>query len=149
MGRLRLGVNLTLDHKMVLASGSKLGIYIIEDQLGSGGMGEVYRARDERLQRAVAIKLLLPALAGDGDRRARFLHEARSLSALNHPNIVTIHAIGAEDGRDYLVMEYLSGKPLDELIPKGGLNSISQSVMACRYAKQCAPRTTRELCTEI
>jgi serine/threonine protein kinase len=79
---------------MVLASDSRLGIYVIETQLGSGGMGEVYRARDERLQRTVAIKLLLPTPAGEGDRRGRFLQEARTLSALNHPNIVTIHGIG-------------------------------------------------------
>jgi eukaryotic-like serine/threonine-protein kinase len=106
---------------MVLASDSRLGIYVIETQLGAGGMGEVYRARDERLQRTVAIKLLLPTPAGEADRRGRFLQEARTLSALNHPNIVTIHGIGTEGGRDYLVMEYLCGKPLDEVIPRDGL----------------------------
>jgi eukaryotic-like serine/threonine-protein kinase len=109
---------------MALASGSRLGIYVIECELGAGGMGEVYRARDERLQRTVAIKLLLPALTGDGARHARFLQEARAVSALNHPNIVTIHGIGTEDDRDYVVMEYLSGKSLDELIPRRGLASI-------------------------
>jgi serine/threonine protein kinase len=106
---------------MALASGSRLGIYVIESELGAGGMGEVYRALDERLQRTVAIKLLLPAQAGDEGRRARFLQEARAVSALNHPNIVTIHGIGTENGRDYLVMEYLSGKSLDDLIPREGL----------------------------
>ena len=119
---------------MAVASGSRLGIYVIESQLGAGGMGEVYRARDERLQRTVAIKLLLPSLTEDKDRHARFLREARTLSSLNHPNIVTIHAIGAEDGRDYLVMEYLSGKPLDELIPKDGL----RLKLAINYALQIA-----------
>ena len=106
---------------MALATDSRLGIYVIESELGAGGMGEVYRARDERLQRTVAIKLLLPTQAGDEERRARFLQEARTVSALNHPNIVTIHGIGTEDGRDYLVMEYLSGKTLDAVIPRQGL----------------------------
>src|SRR6202046_1503691 len=106
---------------MVLASDSRLGLYVIEGHLGSGGMGEVYRARDERLQRTGAIKLLLATVAGEGERRSRFLKEARALSALNHPNIVTIHGIGTEGGRDYLVMEYLSGKSLDDLIPREGL----------------------------
>src|SRR5580698_5467113 len=106
---------------MALASDSRLGIYVIESELGAGGMGEVYRALDERLQRTVAIKLLLPAQAGDEGRRARFLQEARAVSALTHPNIVTIHGIGTENGRDYLVMEYLSGKSLDDLIPREGL----------------------------
>jgi Tol biopolymer transport system component/tRNA A-37 threonylcarbamoyl transferase component Bud32 len=84
-------------------------------------MGEVYRARDARLHRMVAIKLLLPAQAGDTERRARFLQEARSASALNHPNIITIYDIGCEGDRDYLVMEYLAGQPLDQVIPPGGL----------------------------
>ena len=96
---------------MSLANGDRLGIYVIESKLGAGGMGEVYRARDEQLRRTVAIKLLLSTQAGDEDHRARFLQEARAASALNHPNIVTIHEIATEDGQDYLVMEYLSGRP--------------------------------------
>src|SRR5271170_823773 len=106
---------------MSLASGTRLGIYVIESQLGAGGMGEVYRARDERLRRTVAIKFILQSQDEDQERRARFLQEARAVSALNHPNIVTIHEIGTENGQDYLVMEYLSGKTLDAVIPRQGL----------------------------
>jgi serine/threonine protein kinase len=117
---------------MSLASGDKLGIYVIESVLGAGGMGEVYQARDERLRRTVAIKLLLPTQSGDGERRARFLQEARIASTLNHPNVVTILEIGIQNGRDYLVMEYLSGKRLDQLIPIGGL----RLNLAVNYALQ-------------
>src|SRR5882724_9468665 len=106
---------------MSLVNGSRFGVYVIECRLGSGGMGEVYRARDEQLQRTVAIKVLLRTQTGEGDRRARFLQEARAASALNHPNIVTIYGVGTEEGRDYLVMEYISGKSLDALIPPEGL----------------------------
>jgi serine/threonine protein kinase len=106
---------------MSLATGTRLGIYVIESQLGAGGMGEVYRARDERLRRTVAIKFILQSQDEDQERRARFLQEARAVSALNHPNIVTIHEIGTENGQDYLVMEYLTGRSLDELIPREGL----------------------------
>jgi eukaryotic-like serine/threonine-protein kinase len=106
---------------MSVASGRRLGIYVIEGQLGAGGMGEVYKARDERLRRTVAIKFILQTQDEDEEYRARFLQEARAASALNHPNIVTIHEIGTDNGRDYLVMEYLSGRSLDELIPRQGL----------------------------
>jgi len=81
---------------MGLESGSRLGIDVIESSLGAGGMGEVYRARDERLNRTVAIKVLLPARAGDRELRAQFLEEARAASQLNHPNIIPVHDIGCE-----------------------------------------------------
>ncbi|HEV8232417.1 MAG TPA: protein kinase, partial [Thermoanaerobaculia bacterium] len=82
---------------MSLTSGARLGPYEVTGRIGAGGMGEVYRARDTRLGREVAIKVLPAELASDSDRRMRFEQEARSASALNHPNIVTIHDIGTSD----------------------------------------------------
>jgi predicted Ser/Thr protein kinase len=101
---------------MTLAAGSRLGAYEILAPLGAGGMGEVYRARDSRLSREVAIKVLPSATASDPDRRARFEGEARSASALNHPNILTIYDIGEADGTVYIAMELIEGKTLRELI---------------------------------
>jgi serine/threonine protein kinase/WD40 repeat protein len=105
---------------MPLMAGSKLGPYEILSLLGSGGMGEVYRALDPRLDREVAIKVLPPERM-DEERRRRFVQEARAASALNHPNIVTIHEIESADGRDFIVMEYVAGKSLDRLIPRQGM----------------------------
>ena len=84
-------------------------------------MGVVYRALDTRLDRVVALKLLRPETVGDAERKWRFVREAKAASALNHPHIVTIHDIDADQGLDFMVMEYVEGKPLDKLIPKGGL----------------------------
>lgn len=95
--------------------------YEILDKLGSGGMGHVYKARDTRLHRIVAIKALAFGKLADDDVRRRFLQEARAASALNHPNIITIHDILTEDGADFLVMEYVSGKTLADLIPQDGM----------------------------
>jgi len=83
--------------RISLVNGNRFGVYVIESQLGSGGMVEVYRARDEQLQPTVAIKMLLRTQTAEGDRRARFLQEARAASALNHPNIVTIYGVGTEE----------------------------------------------------
>ena len=103
-----------------LTPGGLLGPYEIEERIGAGGMGEVFRARDTRLHRTVAIKVLPRDRLSDPERKRRFLQEARAVSALNHPNIVTLHDIGNQDGMDFLVMEYVSGQGLDELIsPKG------------------------------
>src|SRR5829696_10431846 len=101
--------------------GTTLSHYRIEDRLGQGGMGVVYRAVDTRLGRAVAIKVIAPDAVGDRDRRDRFLTEARSASALNHPNIVTIYEVDLANGMDFLVMELVSGQPLNEVIPPAGL----------------------------
>lgn len=98
-----------------------LGPYRIEQRIGAGGMGAVYRAMDTRLDRTVAIKVLSPGLAGSGVSRRRFLHEARAASALNHPNIVTLYDISSHEGRDFLVMEYVAGRTLQEMIPAGGM----------------------------
>ena len=84
-------------------------------------MGEVYRARDTRLGREVAIKVLPADCMADEVRRRRFVQEARAASALNHPNIVTIHEIGSADGVDFIVMEYVPGRTLDRLIPRPGM----------------------------
>jgi serine/threonine protein kinase len=104
-----------------LQVGSRLGPYEILSSIGAGGMGDVYRARDRRLGRSVAIKVLPPALVGDPGRLARFQREARMLASLNHPNIVTIHSFEEDDGVHFLTMELVDGQPLNQLIPKGGL----------------------------
>ena len=106
---------------MALIPGSKLGPYEVLSLLGAGGMGEVYRARDTRLGRTVAIKVLPAERMADENRRRRFVQEARAASALNHPNIVTIHEIESADGIDFIVMEYVEGKTLDALIPRQGM----------------------------
>jgi serine/threonine protein kinase len=105
----------------MLAPGAQLGPYKIEAMLGAGGMGQVFCARDTRLGRIVAIKVLPHDKVADPERKRRFLQEARAVSALNHPNIVTLHDIASDNGIDYLVMEYVEGKSLDKLIPSKGL----------------------------
>src|SRR6201993_1428424 len=106
---------------MALTSGTKLGPYEIQSPLGAGGMGEVYRARDTRLERTVAIKILPSHLSSNPEAKQRFEREARAISSLNHPNICTLHDVGHQDGTDYLVMEYLEGETLDRRIQKGSL----------------------------
>ena len=106
---------------MRLAPGSRLGPYEVVAQIGAGGMGEVYRARDPRLNREVAIKVLPADRVGDEDRRRRFVQEAHAASALNHPHIITIHEIESANGIDFIVMEYVRGKSLDALIPRHGM----------------------------
>ena len=106
---------------MALFPGTRLGAYEILAPLGSGGMGEVYRARDPKLNRAIAIKILPETTAADPERRARFEREAQTIAALNHPNIVTIHSVEADNGVLFLTMELVEGKPLSDLIVKGGM----------------------------
>jgi Tol biopolymer transport system component len=106
---------------MALTSGTKLGPYEILSPAGAGGMGEVYRARDTRLGRDVAIKVLPEALANDADRLRRFEQEARTIAALNHPNILGIHDIGVHDGAPFLVSEFLDGQTLREKLVSGPL----------------------------
>ncbi len=106
---------------MTITSGTKLGSYEIVGALGAGGMGEVFRARDSKLGRSVAIKVLGAQYSSDSERLQRFEQEARSASGLNHPNIVTIHDIGRQDGTAYLAMEFVEGKTLRELIEAGPL----------------------------
>ena len=106
---------------MPLLPGHKLGPYEIVEPLGAGGMGEVYRARDTRLGRDVAIKILPEQLSKDSIRKQRFEREARTISSLNHPNICTLHDIGSQDGVDYLVMECVEGETLAKRLEKGSL----------------------------
>jgi len=107
---------------MSLAAGTRLGSYEIIGSLGSGGMGEVYRARDTRLGRDIALKLLPSEVAMHPDRLARFEREARTVAALNHPNIVMIHSIEAEGGMRFLTMELVEGQSLDHVVAVGGLS---------------------------
>src|SRR5205807_647801 len=104
---------------MTLAIGTKLGRYEIRSQIGAGGMGEVYRARDEKLNRDVAIKILPEAFAQDSDRLARFKREAQVLASLNHPNIAAIYGLEESDGLRALVMELVEGPTLAERIAAG------------------------------
>src|SRR5450759_2109668 len=107
--------------RMALTSGTKLGPYEIQSPLGAGGMGEVYRARDTRLDRTVAVKILPAHLSSNPEARQRFEREARAISSLNHPNICTLHDVGHQDGIDFLVMEYLEGETLADRLAKGPL----------------------------
>ena len=100
---------------------STIGRYRLEEEIGSGGMGVVYRASDPQLQRTVAVKLIARSLAGDPASRDRLLHEARAASALNHPNICTVYEVGEAQGAPFLVMEFVEGRPLSTAIPQGGL----------------------------
>src|SRR5712692_3628991 len=107
---------------MPFEAGTRLGPYEIIAPLGAGGMGEVYRARDTRLDRTVAIKVLTGALAADSESRRRFEHEARAIAALNDPHICTLHDVGRHGELDYLVLEYLEGETLaDRLRRSPGL----------------------------
>ena len=106
---------------MAILPGLRLGPYEILSAIGAGGMGEVYRAKDTRLNRIVAIKVLPPHLADSPELRERFEREARTIASLNHPHICTLYDIGHQDGTDYLVMEYLEGETLAQRLVKGPL----------------------------
>ena len=106
---------------MDLASGKKLGPYEIQSQLGAGGMGEVYRAKDTRLDRIVAIKILPTHLSENPEFKQRFEREARTVSSLNHPHICHLYDVGSQDGTDYLVMEFLDGETLADRLRRGPL----------------------------
>jgi len=108
---------------MALTSGTRLGPYEIQSPLGAGGMGEVYRALDTRLQRIVAVKILPFHLSENPEAKERFDREARTISSLNHPNICTLHDVGHQDGVDYLVMECLEGETLASRLDRGALAS--------------------------
>ena len=119
---------------MNLIPGTKLGPYEIESLLGAGGMGEVYRARDTRLKREVAIKILPAHMSSDADLRARFAQEAQAICALQHPNICVVYDVGSQDGADFMVMEFVPGATLDKRIQAGGM----PSNLALKYALQIA-----------
>lgn len=106
---------------MTLASGTRLGPYEVVAPLGAGGMGEVYRARDTRLGREVAVKVLPSSFTDNAERLQRFEQEARAAGALNHPNILAIHDVGKHDGGPYVVSELLEGETLREQLKNGEL----------------------------
>jgi len=122
---------------MVLVSGTRLGPYEVYDSIGAGGMGEVYRARDTRLDREVAIKILPESFATDADRLRRFEQEARTLAKLNHPNIVAIFDVGQFNGAAYVVSELLEGETLRNKLRGGALSS--------RRAIECAAQIAEGL----
>src|SRR5207247_4193297 len=106
---------------MAITAGTTLGRYEIRSKIGEGGMGEVYRARDEKLNRDVAIKVLPASLSQDQDRLRRFEQEAQAAGALNHPNILAVHDVGTHDGSPYIVSELLEGEELREQLNDGSL----------------------------
>src|SRR5467141_3017623 len=106
---------------MPLSSGVRLGPYEILDAIGAGGMGEVYRARDTRLERTVAIKILPAQFSSNPVRKQRFEREAKTISSLNHPHICVLYDVGHQDGVDYLVMECVKGETLAKRLEKGPL----------------------------
>ena len=107
---------------MAFAVGAKFGRYEIRSQLGVGGMGEVYLAHDTTLDRKVALKILPPELAEDRERMSRFVREAKFASALNHPNIITIHEIGEIEGTHFITTEYIEGETLRTLLESESLS---------------------------
>src|SRR3977135_997571 len=107
---------------MALAAGVRVGPYEILALLGAGGMGEVYKARDTRLQRVIALKTLPAEKVADAEGKRRFLVEAQAASILNHPNIVTIHDISEENGVCFIAMEFVAGSTLEQVNNSGGLS---------------------------
>jgi Tol biopolymer transport system component/predicted Ser/Thr protein kinase len=123
---------------MTLAAGTRLGPYEIVAPLGAGGMGEVYRAKDPRLGREVAIKVLPASFSQDADRLKRFEQEARAASALNHPNIVTVHDIGSADGAAFIAMELVDGMSLRQMLSAGALPEKKMLEIATQIAEGLA-----------
>src|SRR5262245_20384934 len=125
------------EHRRV-EPGAWLGSYRVISLLGTGGMGEVWRARDTGLARDVAIKLLPDAWAGDADRLARFEQEARAVAQLNHPNVLTVYGVGREAGRPFLVTEVLEGRTLRQLLADGALPAWKAIDVAIQIARGLA-----------
>ena len=119
---------------MSLSAGTRLGPYEILAPIGAGGMGEVYKARDSRLERTVAIKVLPEHLAESAERKERFEREAKAISQLNHPHICTLHDIGNQDGIDFLVMEYIVGETLADRLKRGPLTYQEAVTIAIQIA---------------
>ena len=130
---------------MSIARGSQLGPYEILSPLGAGGMGEVYKARDTRLDRTVAIKVLPEHLSKDPALRERFEREARAVSSLNHPNICTLYDVGEHDGVHFLVMEYIEGETLADRLKKGAL-PLRHSSTRLRSRTRSTKPTVRAWC---
>src|SRR6478609_457506 len=128
---------------MPLEPGARLGAYEIVSRLGEGGMGAVYRARDTRLDRTVAIKVLTRALAADPDFRARLEAEARAIAALNDPHICTIHDVGREGDLDYLVLEYLEGETLLDRLRRSGALPVPDALAIAMQIGEALQRAHR------
>src|ERR671910_496009 len=116
-----LSARILHDNRLALTLGGRLGVYEVTAQIGEGGMGEVYRARDTKLNRDVALKILPDAFAGDPDRLARFIREAQTLASLNHPNIAIIHGLEQAGDVHALVMELVPGEDLAQRIARGAI----------------------------
>jgi serine/threonine protein kinase len=125
---------------MSLVAGTRLGPYEIQSAIGAGGMGEVYKARDTRLDRTVAIKVLPTELSSDGGRRTRFAREAKTIAGLNHPHICTLYDVGEHDGATFLVMELLEGEPLRARLSQGraAVPAIVDTAIQLADALECA-----------
>jgi eukaryotic-like serine/threonine-protein kinase len=121
---------------MAILSGQRLGPYEILSSIGAGGMGEVYQARDSKLGRDVAIKVLPEAFAHDPERLSRFQREAKMLAALNHPNIATVHGSEQSNGTSYLVMELVSGETLAERVKHRSAAADAGCALDCHTGKQ-------------
>src|SRR5262245_55717499 len=138
---------------MTISAGRRFGPYEMVSPLGAGGMGEVWRARDERLGRGVAVKVLPDELASDGGRLKRFEKEARAASALNHPNIVTIYDIGSADSVSWIAMERVEGKTLRELLLAGAMPTKRLLSIATQIADGLATAhqagTAHRACTRL
>ena len=134
---------------MPLTSGTKLGPYEIQSPLGAGGMGEVYRARDTRLDRSVAIKVLASHLSSSPELKQRMEREAKAISALNHPNICHLYDVGSQDGTDYLVMELLEGETSRRDSRKGRCRSTKSFASELPWPKRLTQRTGRASCIAI
>lgn len=126
---------------MTLSPGTRLGPYEILAPLGAGGMGEVYRAKDTRLEREVALKVLPSSTFADATARARLLREARLASQLNHPNVCTIHEVGEVEGRTFIVMELVEGETLSHRLASGRFRSKRSGTSECRWPKRWRTRT--------
>ena len=132
---------------MPLSSGTRFGPYEITAVLGAGGMGEVYRARDPKLGRDVALKVLSPALASDADHMARFTREAQVLASLNHPNIAAIYGLEESSGVRALVMELVEGRTLAERIAAGPLQWTRRWPLPGKSPRRLKRRTKKESST--
>ena len=132
---------------MTLASASRLGPFEIIAPLGAGGMGEVYRARDTRLGRDVAVKILPASFSTDSDRLRRFEQEACAAGALNHPNILIVHDIGTHDGSPYVVSELLEGETLRQRLSRAALAQRRGIDYALQIARGRRPRMSRIRCS--
>ena len=133
---------------MALSAGSRLGAYSIIAPLGAGGMGEVYRAHDTKLGRAVAIKVILDAFASDEERVGRFEREAKVLASLNHPRIASLFGMEHVGGQHFLVMELIEGETLAQRLQRGAIPVEEALPLRVRSPRRSRPRTKRGSCIE-